>query len=339
MDAAPDSSRHRRGSDSFAAAPDFSGDPDENAGSLANLTEIWLPCLNAIEARSGVEIGAYRGKLTGELASWAATVGGKVTAIDPAPHSDLLELEARHPELELRTETSFEALPDLAPPDAIVIDGDHNYYTVSEELRLIAEKVPGLELPLLIFHDVAWPLARRDSYFDPDVIPEEHRHPFARDVALVPGDAGIADAGMPFACVAVREGGARNGVLTAIEDFMATREGLRLAIVPAFFGLGVLWHEDAPRAEEVAEIVEPWDRNPLLQRLEANRVVQVAERWAAAGRVEVQASRRQQQENLLRAMLGSSAFALAERLSRLRQRGGPVFSREQVRRALGESDR
>jgi SAM-dependent methyltransferase len=43
-----------------------------------------------------------------------------------------------------------------------------------------------------------------------------------------------------------------------------------------------------------------------------------------------------EQKRLLRAMLGSRAFAVAERLSRLHQRGRPRFSREDVRRALGE---
>ena len=45
-----------------------------------------------------------------------------------------------------------------------------------------------------------------------------------------------------------------------------------------------------------------------------------------------------EQRRLLRAMLGSRAFAVAELLSRLNQRGRPVFSREQVRRALDDDD-
>ena len=48
----------------------------------------------------------------------------------------------------------------------MIIDGDHNYYTVSEELRLIAERARTAPLPLLLFHDVCWPHARRDDYFD-----------------------------------------------------------------------------------------------------------------------------------------------------------------------------
>jgi SAM-dependent methyltransferase len=51
-----------------------------------------------------------------------------------------------------------------------------------------------------------------------------------------------------------------------------------------------------------------------------------------------QGQRLDEQRKLLRAMLGSRAFAVAELLSRLNQRGQPVFSREQVRRALGDDD-
>ena len=61
----------------------------------------------------------------------------------------------------------------------MIIDGDHNYFTVREELRLIGERAPGAELPLLLFHDVGWPHARRDDYHDADAIPAEHRHPVA----------------------------------------------------------------------------------------------------------------------------------------------------------------
>ena len=70
-------------------------------------------------------------------------------------------------------------------------------------------------------------------------------------------------------------------MLTAIEDFVAERERLRLVVLPIFFGLGVLWHLDAPWSDAVAAILDPWDRNPLLQRLEENRILQIAQAYAA----------------------------------------------------------
>jgi hypothetical protein len=320
--------------------------------SLANLAEIMFPCLAAVAARSVLEIGAYRGELTRELLGWAAGGGARVTAVDPDPQAELLELGQQHPELELVHETSHDALRHLSLPDAVIVDGDHNYYTLSEELRLIGERAPGADLPLLMFHDVGWPHARRDTYCAPQRIPEEHRQPLAHDVGLAPWEPGVAAGGLPFEWAAEREGGPRNGILTALEDFVGERRGLRLAIVPAFFGFGVLWHEGAPWANAVASIVEPWDRNPLLERLEAHRVAHLVAQLVLAGELEdarnriadrvrllhEQAQQLREQEKVLRAMLGSRAFAVAEQLSRLNQRGRPVFSRQQVRQALGDVD-
>jgi hypothetical protein len=320
--------------------------------SLANLAGILFPCLEAVGASSVLEIGAYRGELTSELLEWAGGGGARITAVDPQPQAELLELADQHPELELVLEMSHEALRHLPLPDAVIVDGDHNYYTLSEELRLIGEQTAGADLPLLMFHDVGWPHARRDSYAAPQRIPEEHRQPLAHDVALAPWEPGVAARGVAFEWVAEREGGPRNGVRTALEDFVGERPGLRLAIVPAFFGLGVLWHEGAPWANAVASIVEPWDRNPVLEQLEASRVGHLAARLALAAeldnardrvaerdhRLHDQAQRLREQEQLLKAMLGSRAFAVAEQLSRLNQRGRPVFSRQQVRRALGDED-
>ena len=45
---------------------------------------------------------------------------------------------------------------------------------------------------------------------------------------------------------AEREGGPRNGVLTALEDFLDRRGDLRCAVMPLFFGLAVVWHPECP---------------------------------------------------------------------------------------------
>jgi hypothetical protein len=308
---------------------------------LANLSEIVFSCLEAADARSVAEIGAEHGLFTTELLAWAArTEAGRVAAIDPAPRRRLRELAEEHPELELVVATSDSALPGLELPDAVIVDGDHNYFTVSEELRLIAERAPGAELPLLLLHDIGWPLARRDSYHDPDRIPAEHRQPLARDAFLVPGEPGTAEQGLYYECTAETEGGERNGVLTAVEDFVAARPELQLAIVAPFFGLGVVWHRDAPWASAVAAAVAPWDRNPLLERIEAKRVAHLVAEFENLQRIDALRSAdydlRFELIGKLLPMHESSAFALAERLSRMRQGGRPNFSREQLGQLLEE---
>jgi hypothetical protein len=322
----------------------YAHDPDRWGTSLAQSAEIMLPCLDAAGVQTIVEVGAFAGALTRVLVAWAAGSGARVIAIDPAPRDDLVALEREAPGLELIRATSLDALPRISKPDAVVIDGDHNYFTVREELHLISERAPRAELPLLLIHDVSWPHGRRDDYFAPEAIPEAMRQPLAGERGgLHPGDPGLRAGGLPYPRSAAREGGPRNGVLTAVEDFAADRAELRVAVVPAFFGLGVVWHRDAAWADAVARIVDPWDRNPVLERLEANRVHHLAERQAA--RVELWQERegRARRDAVLRRLLESRAFSVAERLSRLRVRAriapeASVVSKDEIRRALADGD-
>jgi Methyltransferase domain len=320
----------------------FLNDPTRWATSMRNHAEIMLACLDAVRAGSIVEVGAFAGDLTSLLLDWAADSGARVSAIDPAPEEALVQLDRETPELTLIRETSIEALPRIALPDVVIIDGDHNYYTVSEELRLIGGRSDGHELPLLLFHDVCWPHGRRDDYFAPESIPEEHRQPIAGNGAgLFPGEAGLRPGGVPYPRSAAHEGGPRNGVLTAIEDFVANRDGLRLVVVPAFFGFGVVWHRGAPWDDDLAQLLDPWDRNPWLERLEANRVYHIAQSHARQTEIWKLRERQARQEAVLRRMLESSAFSVAERLSRLRRRAGvgptqSVVSKAEIRRALAD---
>ena len=317
----------------------WANDPGRWGASLALLADLVVAVLDAAGARSVVEVGAYAGDLTRVLTDRAAGDGGRVWAVDPQPRASLVELADARPELELVRATSRDGLPALPPVDAVILDGDHNYFTVREELRLVAARAENGELPLLLFHDVAWPHARRDSYFDPEQIPPEHRQPIEEGTGLFPGVAGVREGGLPYRFKAAREGGPGNGVLTAVEDFLAEREEMRLAIVPAFFGLGVAWPRDAAWADALTELLDPLDRHPVLERLEANRVLHLASSYVQltdANRWREKAGR---QEGVLRRLLDSSAFAVAERLSRLRRRAGiapaaSVVSKDDVRRAL-----
>jgi hypothetical protein len=306
---------------------------------LANLSELVCACLDAAQARSVAEIGAEHGLFTQELLEWRARTGSaRVAAVDPSPRARLRDLAGDHPELELIVGTSHAVLPEFELPDALILDGDHNYFTVSEELRLISDRAPGAELPLLFLHDIGWPLGRRDSYHDPERIPAEHRRPLARDAFLVPGEPGIAERGLYYACTAAEEGGDRNGVLTAVEDFLAERPELRMAIVAPFFGLGVVWHRDAPRASEVEAVLAPWDGNAMLERIEAKRIEHLVAEFQNLQQIDaLRSADYELRFDLVGKLLPierSSAFALAERLSRLRQGGAPNFSRAQLQELL-----
>jgi hypothetical protein len=195
--------------------------------------------------------------------------------VEPCPIDEVRELDARSEHFSLVEGRSPEALERVEPADAYLVDGDHNHWTVLHELRAIYGEGGASAAPLAILHDVGWPCARRDQYYSVAALPPEAVRPYSYSKGRVPGEAELVHAGFGgdggFA-VAVEEGGPRNGVLTAVEDFLAERPELRYVHVPAVFGLGVVYARDAGYAGRLDEILSPWHENELLERLEQNRV-------------------------------------------------------------------
>ena len=146
-----------------------------------------------------------------------------------------------------------------------------------------------------MFHDVGWPHAFRDDYFAREQIPGEHQHPVAgpdESQGLYPGRSGLHPGGLPYPRSAAREGGPRNGVRSGGQGLRRGHGMAALRARPAFFGFGVVWHEDAPWAERLAEFLEPWDENPVIERLEANRVRLLADMHVQAAELRTERERR-----------------------------------------------
>lgn len=249
--------------------------------SMSEMSETILQCLTIADAREIAEIGADLGGMSSKLAAQVAAVGGRLTSIDPEPADAFLRWVTGCRNVRHIPKPSLEAMPDLANIDAWVIDGDHNYYTVRNELAIADLLGRRDDKPLLaILHDVSWPCARRDMYYAPKRIPEEWRQPYSYDggvtlddVELVPG---TGFHGRGYFAFAKHAGGPRNGVLTAVEDFVADlrAEGrdVAFALIPAVLGLGIVFDATATWAAELGSYLLPFHDNPLIARLEENRL-------------------------------------------------------------------
>ncbi len=219
------------------------------------------PVLEAASARRIVEIGALRGETT-ELMLERLGADAELHVIDPEPEFDPAEHENQFAgRYTLYRDISHNVLPTLPPMDAALIDGDHNWYTVYHELRMISAvaREAGEPLPVLIMHDVCWPYGRRDLYYAPDRIPEEFRQPYAQRGMRMDRKKLLPGGGLnPTMFNAEMEGGPRNGVMTALDDFMEEYDKpLRRVVLPIYFGLAVVAEEE--RLERQPELARTLD--------------------------------------------------------------------------------
>ena len=130
-------------------------------------------------------------------------------------------------------------------------------------------------MPLVFLHDIGWPYDRRDMYYNPSNIPEYYRQPYEMNgvhpstTSLVEND-GINN-GL-FNSIYVNT--PRNGVLTAIEDFLnyANNKKLKLIQIPIYHSLGILI--DVEKFSNVNEFLE--NKNvyvDLMREVEKDRIL------------------------------------------------------------------
>lgn len=240
--------------------------------SLSEHRELIFGCLAAASPTRIVEIGSETGGFTRELIDWAGEHGARVTTIEPLPAPEVRALAATVDHFELVEGRSPEALAALPPADAYVVDGDHNHWTVSRELECA---FAGERAPLVILHDVGWPCARRDQYYAPDALPAEALLPHSFELGRALDGPELVEGafrGRGEFAVALREGGPKNGVKTAVEDFLAERPELEYLELPVIFGVGFVFASGAPYAQSVRDLLGPWDGSALARTLEQNRL-------------------------------------------------------------------
>jgi hypothetical protein len=203
-------------------------------------------------------------------------MGAELVTIEPVPAEAVIELAKTAKHFHLFVDKS---LPHLLAhgcrSEFVVIDGDHNWFTVYNELTLVARSWEERHATgTIVLHDVGWPSGRRDSYCDPAAIPPEALHPYSFAQGVTVGEPGLIDGGFrgegSFAW-ALREGGPCNGVLTAIEDFISDNPGWSFRTVSAVFGLGVLTRTGSVEDAIAGDVICRYD-TALVNRLEQNRL-------------------------------------------------------------------
>lgn len=200
------------------------------------------PFMRTLAPRRVMLVGAEPGDISLDLLAYCRETGCRADIIDPANSTELrAALQAYAEAHTFHTASGVKAIRAAEHPDLVLLGGDPNWSSVTNELnllrRLSAER--SQDFPCVLARQIGWPYGRRDMYARPELV--EEKHPYAYQ-GMAPGEPGLVEFGVNASLAnAAHEGGPRNGILTAIEDFVSTAPfEVRFHQLPALGGLGVL---------------------------------------------------------------------------------------------------
>lgn len=238
-----------------------------------NLTEMvaYWPVLSFIldkvKPSSIAEIGSNKGITTRLIHQYTSKKKIALNVIDPFLDVSVKLLD----NINLFEMTSAEYFEGDNKSDVYFIDGDHNYQTVTIELESI-KRLSGTSDLLCFMHDVGWPWARRDLYYNPANCSDKE---YAYNQSLHLETDEFTYRGFPSGevyAMAKQYGGAKNGVQTAIDDFLKSNDELTYIKIPNVYGLGILISKSLIDNELGDFFVSLKRILPMMSILEANRL-------------------------------------------------------------------
>ena len=132
---------------------------------------------------------------------------------------------------------SLNQLSNFNNYDAIFLNDDPNWFTMYNTLNLIKEH--NNDFPLVFICNNIFPHKRRDSYKNPTNIPDKFRKKCTKEFNYA--DIPISDGFFH----AVEENTPKNGVLTAIEDFLSENKSIQLMDINFINGISILYLDNS----------------------------------------------------------------------------------------------
>ena len=158
--------------------------------------------------------------------------------------------------IEYYSNDSLNVLPELKDIDAVFINGDPNWYTVYNELNLIKEN--NSKFPIVFVCNNKYPHKRRDSYTNPNKIPKEFKNECSNDLQIIyeENDETRCTMVKDGLCHAIQEDTPKNGVLTAIEDFLKENSSLEFLDINPLEGISLIYPYSEIAKLRVNQILE-----------------------------------------------------------------------------------
>lgn len=235
------------------------------------------PIFDEIKPNLIVEIGSDTGLNTKNILDYCEKVRNvKLISIDPLPSFDVKSMKEKYGDFfyPIR-DFSLNSLKSIENYDIILIDGDHNWFTVFNELKIIENNFNQKNFPIIILHDVSWPYGRRDLYYFPENIPSEYLQDNDK-LGMRPNQNELLSVGgiNPHLNNATSENTPKNGVLTAIEDFIEqTTLNLNFFKINGFHGLGLIYPKDDNFNNFIKNLVYESDIGEIVEKFYLEKIL------------------------------------------------------------------
>lgn len=248
----------------------------ENICSMVNFCTEAKQILQHLQVSRIVEIGCEAGLNSSALLSYVNEHNIKLDTVDPADIVFPFDI-AEEKNFTFHKGTSTLFLDSSMKYEVIFMDGDHNYETVYADLNKIHAKRSESGVKVIFMHDISWPWARRDIYYNLEAV--KNPLPNSDSLRISPYQSEQDSVGLPpnSYAVALEDGGKKNGVLTAVEDFIETcNSSWVLKRFPVLYGIGVLYCVDNLDSKELqgleTELESLGKHQDLLSIMEVNRI-------------------------------------------------------------------
>ena len=219
---------------------------------------ILLPIIKRNKSKCIVEIGSDKGINTKNILDYCIDYNANLISIDPYPKYNVGKYSNDYGNIFTFFEgLSLDYLPDLNDYDCILIDGDHNWYTVFNELKIIDKNFNQDDFPVVFLHDISWPYGRRDLYYNPENIPPDYLNDYSKlGIDLFSNELSNNSGVNANLFNANEENTPKNGVLTAIEDFLKySKLKLDFHKFPFLNGLGIIHKRDNDFYEYIEDLI------------------------------------------------------------------------------------
>lgn len=162
---------------------------------------------------------------------------------------------------------TLNVLSDLNGYDAIFLDDDPNWYTTYTELNIIKQN--NNDFPLVFICNNVFPHKYRDSYSNPEIIPNEFKHEFSKELFL-DNNIKIRDGYYH----AIEENTDKNGVLAAINDFLAENSSIGIMNIKFLNGIMILYPKNSISQIRLSALSEEIDNYSLNNDDLSDRIIE-----------------------------------------------------------------